>query len=106
VICETFHGPRPSPRHVVAHWNGDRHDNCAANLRWATVSENHADKARHDTRTIGSRNGFAKFTEADIRTIRKLRAAGISIKALSERFSTHRVNVSRIIHRVIWQHVP
>jgi hypothetical protein len=105
VVCSAFHGRRPAEKHSVAHWNGDCHDNRAANLRWATVAENHADKARHGTSSAGSRNGFAKFTEADIRTIRALRADGTSIKSLSERFATHRVNISRIVHRVIWQHV-
>ena len=106
VVCSAFHGPRPAGKHGVAHGNGDCHDNRAANLRWATVTENHADKARHGTSSAGSRNGNAKFTEADIRAMRKLRTDGLTINAISEQFRTHRVNISRIIHRVTWAHVP
>lgn len=49
MVCEVFHGPRPTPQHQVAHINGDRLDNRAANLRWATPSENIADQVRHGT---------------------------------------------------------
>src|SRR4051794_23382520 len=31
---EAFVGPRPSPQHRVHHRNGDKRDNCAANLEW------------------------------------------------------------------------
>lgn len=46
IVCETFHGPRP-PGQQAAHNNGDKLDNRAANLRWATPSGNALDKARH-----------------------------------------------------------
>lgn len=107
VVCSTFHGPRPSDHHVVAHWNGDCHDNRPENLRWATVTENHADKARHGTSSTGSRNGAAKFTEADIIAIRELRANGkMMVKDIAARYGTHYVHISRIVHRAIWKHVP
>lgn len=35
VVCETFHGPRPSPVAEVEHIDGDRTNNCAYNLRWS-----------------------------------------------------------------------
>jgi hypothetical protein len=106
VVCSAFHGPRPAGKHGVAHGNGDCHDNRAANLRWATVTENHADKAIHGTRTVGSKNGASKFTEADIRTIRKLRATDkMMVKDIAARYDTHYVHISRIVHRAIWKHV-
>jgi len=106
VVCSAFYGPRPADKHGVAHGNGDCHDNRSDNLRWATVKENLADMDRHGTRCVGSMNSFAKFTEADIKTIRKLRKNGRSIKSLGEQFSSHPVNISRIVHRVTWAHVP
>ena len=106
VVCLTFHGPRPSPKHAVAHWDGDCHNNRAENLRWATVSENKSDMIRHGTTPTGSKNPLAKLSEADVRAIRKQRAEGVMIKDIATRFDIHWVNVSRIVHRKIWKHLP
>lgn len=56
VVAEAFIGPRPEG-HDVAHWNGERLDNRAANLRYATRSENHMDKRRHGTSRLGKKRG-------------------------------------------------
>lgn len=40
LVCEAFHGPKPTPKHEVAHWDGDKTNNTAPNLRWATHKEN------------------------------------------------------------------
>lgn len=40
LVCEAFHGPRPSPKHVVIHLNEDATDNRAENLKWGTQKEN------------------------------------------------------------------
>lgn len=34
LVCLAFHGPRPSPRHVAAHRDGDGLNNAADNLFW------------------------------------------------------------------------
>lgn len=39
-VCEAFHGPAPSPRHVVLHRNEDGTDNRPSNLKWGTQKEN------------------------------------------------------------------
>jgi hypothetical protein len=40
LICEAFHGPRPSPKHVVMHLDDNPLNNRADNLKWATQKEN------------------------------------------------------------------
>lgn len=40
LICEVFHGARPSDGFVVDHINRNRQDNRPENLRWLHVSEN------------------------------------------------------------------
>lgn len=40
LVCEAFHGPPPSPSHIVIHLNEDGIDNRSENLRWGTQKEN------------------------------------------------------------------
>ena len=54
LVLSTFVGARPAG-HQAAHGDGDRRNNSLGNLRWATRSENEADKVRHGTRLAGAR---------------------------------------------------
>jgi HNH endonuclease len=40
LVCEAFHGPRPSPRAVVMHKDDNPQNNRADNLKWGTQKEN------------------------------------------------------------------
>lgn len=42
LVCEAFHGPRPTKKHTVNHINGDKADNRADNLEWMTMAEQRA----------------------------------------------------------------
>lgn len=68
--CEAFHGPAPSPQHQVAHRDGDRRNNRADNLRWATPVENNADKKRHGTYTTGDRHNRTKLPDSEVARLR------------------------------------
>lgn len=69
-VCATYHGPRPSPKHMVRHLNGDRLDNRASNLTWGTGVENSADSFRHGTARIGETHHRAKLTQAQVNEIK------------------------------------
>lgn len=70
LVCEAFHGPKPTPRHECAHNNGNPLDCSASNLRWATHRENEADKIRHGTANRGERASTAKYSTEVIRAVR------------------------------------
>ena len=55
-IATAFHD-NPDNKPEVAHGNGINNDNRAANLRWATRSENMDDVRKHGKRRIQTRSG-------------------------------------------------
>jgi hypothetical protein len=110
LICEAFHGPRPSQRHWVAHWDGDPANNVPSNLRWSTPAENIADKIRHGrvTRTVGEINGQVKLTAAQVSEIRGRwgqTGQGESQKALAAEYGVAQPTISNIITRKTWAHI-
>lgn len=77
LVCEAFHGEKPSARHHVCHNNGDSQDNRAINLRWDTPEGNQADRKSHGTHIEGSKVYGSKLTEKDIPIIRRLIASSV-----------------------------
>jgi hypothetical protein len=71
-------------------------------LRWATHTENMADKWRHGTMNIGERNGKTWLTEADILAIRE---APAKLKPLMEKYGLTKYAVSKIRAGKTWKHV-
>lgn len=70
LVALAFLGPKPSPRHVVAHWDGSRRNNTPANLRWCLPKDNSADRERHGTVPRGLRHGKAKYSDEAIAAVR------------------------------------
>lgn len=104
LMCSAWHGPKPSPLHEAAHWNGDRLDNVPLNLRWATPTEQALDKHRHGTTVRGEASLQAKLTEADVRAIRVRYAPGLA-SALGLEFGVTKENIYHIVKRRAWRHV-
>lgn len=99
--CEMAHGPAPEG-HEAAHGCGRRACVNPAHLRWATPTENQADRLGHGTHNRGERCGIHKLTEAEVREIRTLVAAGHRQRALAARFGVSQVTISNVINRVSW----
>ena len=90
LVCTAFHGPAPTPAHEVAHWDGDRGNARADNVRWATRAENIEDKIRHGRTDRGTKHRSSKLTEDQVREIRSALAGGSSARALGRTYSvTH-----------------
>jgi hypothetical protein len=105
LVCEAFHGPKPSPTHQAAHRDDDKDNNTPDNLYWATPLENHADRRRNKGTPQGERCGKAKLKEADIPVIRSLRAQGETCRAIGERFGVAHNTISRILTGERWGHM-
>ena len=105
LICEAFHGPRPSDKHEAAHRNGIHNDDRADNLRWATKIENAADRRLHGTQIQGSSVNNAKLTDDFVRLIRATsRHYGNQIE-LARRFNVSRSTIARVQKNKTWRHV-
>ena len=104
LVCEAFHGPQPSPGHVVAHADGNPANNAAINLRWATPKENHSDRYVHGTDPTGSRNPRSKLNE---RTVSEIRASYANSEAnsyqLAERYGVYPTTIQKLLRRETWR---
>jgi hypothetical protein len=111
LVCEAFHGPRPTPTHEVAHWDGDPSNNRAGNLRWATQSENQQDSIRHGTKYShpvdsqrGELNMNARLTAAQVSEIRRLwNSGGITQVRLADTFGVSKSSIYNIVRGVSWR---
>lgn len=71
-MCILARGEPPTPEHEAAHSCGKGHEGCVhpGHLRWATTSENHADKKVHGTYYPPFTKKGVKLTDDDVRAIR------------------------------------
>jgi hypothetical protein len=91
----------------VNHKNTVKTDNRVENLELVTAERNrqHAREKGLVKPLKGEANPRAKLTEAEVRTIRQLRAEGVTIRELAEQFSVTERTISKIVHRRAWAHV-
>ena len=102
LVALAFHGVKRNALHrEVAHLDGVKTNNSAANLKWVSHAENMAHKRKHGT-AKGSRHPGAKLTEADVLRI-KTRYARRSEIASDFGISVH--TVSDIWRGRRWSHL-
>jgi hypothetical protein len=105
LVCEAFHGSPPAGKNQTAHLNGNRQDNRACNLMWATVAENLAHKHEHGTIPRGESHYKARLTERDVLEIRRRRAAGERRDKLAHQFGVTVGQIKSITARLCWRHI-
>jgi hypothetical protein len=108
LVCEAFHGPRPSAEHEANHQNGRILENQWWNLKWMTHAENW-EHARMwgllgNTSRPGEMNGRSRFTEETIREIRAT-IGTVSNKEWARRLDSHASWICKIRRGAAWQHL-
>lgn len=83
LICETWHGPRPTGTQV-SHLNENAHDNRPENLAWESPKQNMA--RRGYLQYSGERSSRAKLTDQQVEQIRELLAQGRSLSEIGRQF--------------------
>lgn len=104
LVLLSFYGKPPFEGAICAHNDGNRRNNRASNLRWASVAENHADKRRHQTQLRGSEIFGAKLTEKDVPKIRERIRNGEPNTAIAPDFGVSASTISLIKRNRIWTH--
>lgn len=105
LVCEAFHGPRPSEEYEVAHWDGDGGNNHKGNLRWATRKENADDRGRHGRHQTGVKNANARLEPSRVRSIREEKASGVRTDELALKYGVSAVSINNVVARNTWKHV-
>lgn len=105
LVAMVFLGPPPFDGAEALHGDGIRPNNRVSNIRWGTELENHADQNRHGTRAIGSRQGQAKLTEADIPRLDRA-VARHGLRPTARRFGIDVKTAHDAVNRKHWKHVP
>lgn len=102
LVLEAFVGPRPLGK-LSRHLDGNHANNRVENLAWGTQLENMADSIAHGTRPRGERHCRAKLTEAQVREIRRLSAAGLgSYAELGKAYGVTEGYIGDIVKRRRW----
>ena len=108
LVAMAFLPPAKEGETMVAHNDGSRANNNAANLRWATCLSNLSDRAAHGTELRGSRNGRAKLNLEAVEFIRanyKPRHPEYGAAILAAKFGVTDVAVIKAYRGENWSHV-
>ncbi len=105
LVLESFVGPCPEGMESC-HADGNRLNNRLDNLRWDTPKNNAADKARHGTLAVGSRNGMAVLRENAIETIDRLRSEGYTYIDIADLLDVSVATIRDAHIGKTWKHVP
>jgi hypothetical protein len=105
LVCEAFHGKRPSPDYEATHNDGSSKNNHYLNLSWKTRLGNAEDKRRHGTQICGEKVNTSILTERDVLHIRELAKLGFERKSLAKAWDAKIANVNQIVVGRTWKHL-
>lgn len=102
--------PNPNNKPVVNHIDGDKENNKADNLEWATISENmlHAYRCGLKTAMIGEKNPNAKLTKDQVKAIRNEYvpySQQYGSNALAKKYNVSNVTITNIVNYKTYKNV-
>jgi hypothetical protein len=107
LVAEAFVHEGREVTEVVRHRNDIPSDNVHTNLLWGTHGDNVADKVSRDRQQKGVDVPQSILNDEAVSAIRSEYAAGgVTMEKLAEQHGVTRSNVSNVISRKTWKHVP
>lgn len=106
VMCEMINGKPPSDNLDCAHSCGNGHLGCVnpRHLRWATRTENHADKVIHGTTQRGDKSSARKICSEDAIKIRGLEGVEPA-RSLAKRYGISVAMIYKIWRKTAWAYI-
>lgn len=94
-------------RDIVNHLDGNKLNNIVTNLEWVTVSENtlHSYKNKLQVMGIGENNPASKYTEDQIREVKRLSKLGLNRKEISNITKVSKATIHLVLNNKSWAHV-
>ena len=109
LACEKFYGAPSDPSLEAAHGFHHPCDSRACfngfHLSWKTRQDNSDDRYRDGTLLKGSKHPGARFTEDDVRVIRKRYAQGETRANIAREFDVVYNTIDLIVRHISWKHV-
>jgi len=106
LICLAFHGLPPSEKHHAAHWDDDKANNVASNLRWATPKENAEDRLRNGLQARGEQISTGRLDEERVLAIRAEYNGNYGHGAvLAKKYNVGHNAIMAIVRRNSWTHI-
>lgn len=104
LVCELSHGKPPTSKHEAAHYCGVKYCVNPRHIRWATGSENSADKIMHGRSNRGEKQGHSRLEASDVLSICDL-ARHHKYSDVARQFGISESTVYAIIYGRNWSHV-
>lgn len=99
IVAAAFHGEKPSAQHHAAHYDGNKLNNSASNIRWATPQENSDDQRRLGRTLLGVPNPATRKLDLDsARRIRAEVANGVPQRQLARRYAVSAQTICNVVH--------
>jgi len=104
-MCQLAHGAPPTPKHHAAHSCGKGHKGCInpQHLRWATPTENEADKIEHGTSLYGEKHNMAKLDASIVLHIREQVLAGRRMMDIAKHLGVNHTTISLLVKGKTWR---
>lgn len=106
LVCTAFHGPKPFPKAVAAHYPDKKTtNNAASNLMWTDHQGNSDHMKEHGTVLCGSNSPVALTDERTVYEMRLDYEGGMTIPEIAEEYDMLVSTTGYIINGTTWTHV-